>query len=149
MFGRRPHQLETEAELYDVAVRALMRPAHRAQASLLPRRNRRKEDGFHVWEPAARGFLGGRGAARAEGADSRRSSRHRSRNRIGRRVPNWKGRRVSPHPVFFAKSAQTNENNRVEFWVSARKCKKVQKSAQEYENKGRMVDWLAQDFGSD
>ncbi len=28
MFGRRPHQLETEAELYDVAVRALMRRAH-------------------------------------------------------------------------------------------------------------------------
>jgi regulatory protein len=28
MFGRRPRQLETEAELYDVAVRALMRRAH-------------------------------------------------------------------------------------------------------------------------
>jgi hypothetical protein len=51
--------------------------------------------------------------------------------------------------VFFAKSAQANENNRVEFWVTAGKCKKVQKSAQEYENKGRMVDWLAQHFGSD
>jgi regulatory protein len=28
MFGRRPRQLETEAELYEVAVRALMRRAH-------------------------------------------------------------------------------------------------------------------------
>jgi regulatory protein len=28
MFGRRPRQLETEAELYDIAVRALMRRAH-------------------------------------------------------------------------------------------------------------------------
>jgi hypothetical protein len=34
-----------------------------------------------------------------------------------------------PHPGWFlAKSAQANENNRVEVWVSAKKCKRVRKN---------------------
>jgi hypothetical protein len=42
-----------------------------------------------------------------------------------------------PHPGwFFAKSAEGHENERVEFLVGAKKCKKVQKSAQECEKKG-------------
>jgi len=35
--------------------------------------------------------------------------------------------------VFLPKSAETIENKRVEFLASAKKCKKAQKSAQEYE----------------
>jgi hypothetical protein len=37
--------------------------------------------------------------------------------------------------VFCAKSAETIENKGVEFLVSAKKCKNVQKSAQECEKK--------------
>ncbi len=44
-------------------------------------------------------------------------------------------------PCFLAKSAQTHEKREVAIFVGARKCKKVQKSAQEYENKGRMIRW--------
>jgi hypothetical protein len=38
--------------------------------------------------------------------------------------------------VFLAKSAELIEKKRVAFCVSAKKCKKTQKSAQEYQNKG-------------
>jgi hypothetical protein len=37
--------------------------------------------------------------------------------------------------VFLAKSAETLEKKRVELLESARKCKKAQKSAQQYEKK--------------
>jgi hypothetical protein len=37
--------------------------------------------------------------------------------------------------VFLVKSAEAHENKRVEFCVSAKKCKKAQKSAQECEKK--------------
>ena len=41
------------------------------------------------------------------------------------------------HPGWFlAKSAETIERKRVAFLVRAKKCKKVQKSAQGFENKG-------------
>jgi hypothetical protein len=41
----------------------------------------------------------------------------------------------TPPGWFFAKSAETIENKGVEFLVSAKKCKNVQKSAQECEKK--------------
>jgi hypothetical protein len=41
-----------------------------------------------------------------------------------------------PPRVFFAKSAESLEKKRVEFLVSAKKCKKVQKSAHVFEKKG-------------
>jgi len=42
-----------------------------------------------------------------------------------------------PHTrVFLAKSAKSIEKKRVEFLVSAKKCKRAEKSAQEYQNKG-------------
>jgi hypothetical protein len=39
----------------------------------------------------------------------------------------------TPPPVFLRKSSESYEKKRVEFCESARKCKKVQKSAEEYE----------------
>jgi hypothetical protein len=39
-------------------------------------------------------------------------------------------------PGFLSKSAEAIENKRVESFASARKCKKVQKSAQEFEKTG-------------
>jgi hypothetical protein len=39
--------------------------------------------------------------------------------------------------VFLAKSAESLEKKRVEFLADAKKCKKTQKSAEAYENKGR------------
>ena len=38
--------------------------------------------------------------------------------------------------MFFAKSAEAIEKKRVEFLARAKKCKRVQKSAQKYEKKG-------------
>jgi hypothetical protein len=38
--------------------------------------------------------------------------------------------------VFLPKSAESLEKKRVEFCVTAKKCKKAQKIAEEYENKG-------------
>ena|SRR5712664_429673 len=51
-----------------------------------------------------------------------------------------RGKFGAPHPsCFFAKSAEWPENKRDRFFASAKKCKKVQKSAQEYEKK--RVEW--------
>jgi hypothetical protein len=42
----------------------------------------------------------------------------------------------APRRIFSAKSAESLEKERVEFFLGARKCKKVQKSAEECERKG-------------
>src|SRR5712692_9862379 len=56
-----------------------------------------------------------------------------------------RGKRGNPTPtrVFFAKSAEPFENKSVRSSRRAKKCKRVQKSAEEYENKGRRCcgDW--------
>jgi hypothetical protein len=41
-----------------------------------------------------------------------------------------------------AKRAQAHEKDEVATFINAKKIQKAQKSAQEYENKGRMVVWL-------
>jgi hypothetical protein len=51
------------------------------------------------------------------------------------------GKNTPTPPVFLAKSAQTHEKNKVAIFIGARKCKNLQKSAQEYENKGRKYIW--------
>ncbi len=48
-----------------------------------------------------------------------------------------RGDNSASHPGwFFAKSAESIENKRVEFLASAKKCKRAQKSAQEFDRKG-------------
>jgi hypothetical protein len=46
------------------------------------------------------------------------------------------GWRAYPIPPYFGESAESYEKKRVEFCVSARKCKKAQKSMEECEKQG-------------
>jgi hypothetical protein len=60
------------------------------------------------------------------------------RKKEGLRVVNCSAKGCgSPHtPVFWPKSAELIENKEVEFWMGAKKCKKMQKSSEEHETKG-------------
>jgi hypothetical protein len=41
-----------------------------------------------------------------------------------------------PTPLFFPKSAELHKNKRVAFFEDAKKCKRAQNSAQDFEKKG-------------